>query len=120
MVSRSRRTTFVFRAALLASLCGGSIAVGRAAEPPPDAIEYNREVRPILSENCFQCHGPDKAKRKADLRLDTEDGPVRERAGSRAVLPGDPGRSELYRRITARRSKGQMPPRNSGKRPTDG
>jgi hypothetical protein len=71
-------------------------------------VEFNRDVRPVLSGACFQCHGPDKAKRKADLRLDTEAG------AARVLVPGDPAKSELYRRITARADDERMPPPKSG------
>src|SRR5439155_1128209 len=72
----------------------------------PPAVEFNRDVRGALSDHCYQCHGPDKAKRKAGLRLDTE-------AGLRsALVPGKPLDSELFRRITADDPKERMPPRS--------
>jgi hypothetical protein len=80
-------------------------------------VEFNRDVRPILSENCFQCHGPDKGKRKANLRLDSEADALADRDGRRALVPGDPGRSLLYHRITAADDE-RMPPAKSGKRLT--
>jgi hypothetical protein len=86
---------------------------GRAAEPP---VSFNRDVRPILADNCFACHGPDQARRKANLRLDTEEGTFAERKGSRAVVPGSLDKSELYRRITAEDENERMPPPTSGKR----
>jgi Protein of unknown function (DUF1553)/Protein of unknown function (DUF1549)/Planctomycete cytochrome C/Concanavalin A-like lectin/glucanases superfamily len=77
-----------------------------AAALPAD---FNRDVRPILADTCFQCHGPDKAKRKADLRLDTEEG------AAKVLTPGDPAKSELFRRITAHDDKERMPPAKSGR-----
>ena len=63
-----------------------------AAEAPlPATIEFNRDVRPILSDNCFFCHGPDPKHRKADLRLDLRD----EAVTSEAIVPGKPEESEL-------------------------
>lgn len=76
-------------------------------------VDFARDVRPILSENCFQCHGPDDAARQADLRLDTHEG-LLERTGDEAVVtPGDPARSLLFRRIVAADPDERMPPPDS-------
>src|SRR4051794_16403209 len=80
---------------------------GRAAEPP---LQFNRDVRPVLSDACFQCHGPDKAKRKANLRLDTEEGAFADHDGRKALVPGKPAESELLRRVTAQDATERMPP----------
>jgi hypothetical protein len=88
------------------------LADGNAA---PEAIEYNRDIRPILSDRCYQCHGPDAARRKADLRLDVESSAKAERDGGRAIVPGDLNASDLYRRITAKDVLERMPPAKSGK-----
>ncbi|MBI3862423.1 MAG: DUF1553 domain-containing protein [Planctomycetia bacterium] len=103
-------------------LCG--LAAGRrplqAAEPggaPAGAsVEFNRDVRPILSDNCYQCHGPDKVQRKADLRLDTEAGATLDLGGRRALVPGDVEHSELYQRLVAADAAERMPPAKSGKK----
>ena len=81
----------------------------------PETIEFNRDIRPILSDRCYQCHGPDAARRKADLRLDDEASAKAERDGGRAIAPGDLQASELYRRVTARDAGERMPPAKSGK-----
>src|SRR5947209_19320289 len=86
-----------------------------AAEPLPQTVEFNRDIRPILSDACFQCHGPDQAKRKANLRLDTEAGAFADLGGYRALVPGEPARSELYRRITAEDEPERMPPVRTGR-----
>ena len=88
---------------------------GRAAADGPAVVEFNRDVRPTLSENCFACHGPDKGKRKADLRLDVEADAFADRGGYRALVAGKPDRSELYRRITEEDAARRMPPAKSGK-----
>ena len=73
-----------------------------------EAIDFDRDIRPVLSDTCFKCHGPDEAKRKADLRLD-------EREGLFAQLkPGDPSTSELFDRISSIDPDQQMPPPDSG------
>src|SRR5918992_1258792 len=80
----------------------------RAAEPE---VDFNRDVRPILTDRCFACHGPDEKHRKADLRLDTREGATE----SKAVVPGKPAESELVRGITAEDESERMPPEKSGK-----
>ncbi|MBI3823560.1 MAG: DUF1553 domain-containing protein [Planctomycetes bacterium] len=79
----------------------------------PKTIEFNRDIRPILSENCFLCHGPSKAGRKGDLRLDTKDG------AATVLAHGKPDGSMLYKRITSTDPFERMPPAKSGKKLTD-
>ena len=76
-------------------------------------LEFNRDIRPILSEHCFACHGPDSASRKADLRLDRRESALAEREGKRAIVPGDAAKSELVRRITSHDADERMPPAES-------
>jgi hypothetical protein len=83
---------------------------GTAAPPA-----FNRDVRPILSDKCFKCHGPDSAARKADLRLDQRE--VALKTG--AIVPGKPDESLLVERIFAEGPADRMPPENSGKSLTD-
>jgi hypothetical protein len=91
---------------LLAVLPARSIA----GPPPARVVDFNRDIRPILSDNCYQCHGPDKNKRKADLRLDTKEGITS------SVVAGKPDESELYRRITTANAEERMPDPRSGKK----
>ncbi len=79
-------------------------------------ISYNRDIRPILSENCFSCHGPDKRARKADRRLDTADGARAELEGVRAIVPGDLAKSDAVVRIESHDAEEQMPPPKSDKK----
>ena len=79
-------------------------------------IEFNRDIRPILSDQCFACHGPDVTKRKTKLRFDTEAGARIELAkGKFAILPGDPDGSELVRRIASQDAGVRMPPAYAGR-----
>ena len=89
----------------------------QAAEPeensPPD---FNRDIRPILADNCYACHGPDQNQRMAGLRLDQQDSALgRLDSGNLAIVPGNPEESELIRRITAEDDARKMPPAYSGK-----
>ncbi len=82
----------------------------------PLKIDFNRDIRPILSDNCFFCHGPDKNKRKADLRLDTREGQLAELGKGRlAIVPGHPQKSEVYLRAVSTDPDEQMPPPDSSK-----
>ena len=84
-----------------------------------DRVNYNRDIRPILSNVCYTCHGPDKAERSNDLRLDVKASVFgRLESGKTAVVPGHSDKSELYRRITNTDADERMPPTDSGKKLT--
>ena len=82
-------------------------------------VEFNRDIRPIFSDKCYTCHGPDKANRKSKLRFDTEAGATAELGGHFAIVAGDPVKSEMVRRITADNKALRMPPVYSGVKLTD-
>jgi hypothetical protein len=93
-------------AVLLAPVLGSASAFAAT-------VDYNRDVRPILSENCFACHGFDEHGRKAKLRLDVADAAYAERNGTVAIRPGNPGQSEAWLRITSPHADEVMPPPDS-------
>jgi hypothetical protein len=82
----------------------------------PGRVDFSRDVLPILSRNCFSCHGPDDHARKAGLRLDTRAGALR--TSDPVIRPGDPSASELVRRVERPTAAGRMPPAKSGRRLT--
>jgi len=85
----------------------------------PDTVDFNFHIRPILSNNCYTCHGPDPETREAGLRLDTYEGATALlESGERAISPGRPGKSGLVRRITAT-DEGIMPPPEANKHLSD-
>ncbi len=92
------------------------VAVGGAVgAEEPGTIDFSRDIRPLLSQHCFACHGPDAASREADLRLDRADTAFAELAsGATAVVPGQPERSELLVRITSDDPDQRMPPAATG------
>ena len=95
------------------------LLAGAALSPLAGAtVQFNRDIRPILSENCFACHGPDAAKRMTSFRLDNELGPATVLSGGRkAIVPGDPGSSELFLRVSASDPTRRMPPAAMGHDP---
>ena len=108
---------FRLRALALAGVASMALVGPVRAEPP---VDFNRQVRPILSENCFACHGPDSKKRKADLRLDVKEGAFGQaKTGNPVVAPGKPADSELIARVTATDPAHRMPPQKTGKHLTD-
>ncbi len=90
-------------------------ALALGGEP---VVEFARDVRPILSDYCYKCHGPDSQARKSDLRLDQREALIKEVDGHRAVVPEHSEQSELFRRITSSDDDERMPPRETGRRLT--
>ncbi|MSR43689.1 MAG: hypothetical protein EXS19_06615, partial [Pedosphaera sp.] len=85
----------------------------------PVKVDFNRDIRPILSENCFTCHGPDEKARKSDLRLDVREVALKPaKSGAVAIVPGAVAKSELLTRITTKDSDDVMPPTKTGKKLT--
>jgi hypothetical protein len=92
-----------------AAFCAFIVTPTLAVEPT-----YNADVRPILADKCFRCHGPDAAARQGDLRLDVREEAIADRGGHQAIVPGRPEASEIYRRIVTEEAGEQMPPPDSG------
>lgn len=108
-----------FRGALLPSTWVGIVlAIANPAAPQSSStIDYNRQVRPILSDNCFKCHGPDETHRQGGLRLDVPDASLQPAdSGTAAIVPGKPDQSELVRRVFSTDSDEVMPPPDSDRR----
>ena len=102
---------FVHSEMRLIAFCLIAVAAGIA---PAAEIDFNRDIRPILSDNCFTCHGPSESTRKADLRLDQREDAV----DTAAISPGDPDASEIIARIETEDVDSLMPPPDSNKRLT--
>ena len=117
------RASRLFLVATAIAVCGPATSQGATAAEPAPAVDFQRDVRPILSDNCFACHGPDEATREADLRLDTRDGAFSprppmgrsNRPRGPAVVPGDAGASLLVERINHTDPLRRMPPEVSQK-----
>ena len=101
--------------ALVTAVSPWGLAAAGAKDSGPTVVEFNRDVRPILSDRCLVCHGPDKATRLSPLRLDTEEGALADLGGRFAIVPGEPGKSEIIRRISTDNVALRMPPSYSGK-----
>jgi hypothetical protein len=100
MTPMNRRTGL----SILTLTCLASLGPGESPSPPPQPVRFSRDVLPILSDHCFQCHGPDAQARKAKLRLDTHEGALT------VAEPGKSADSELIRRITSDDDDERMPP----------
>ena len=111
-MAANRTTWFCLIVALLSSML-------RPVSAEDELVDFARQIRPILSENCFACHGFDPASRKGDLRLDDREAAIAVKDGHAAISPSAPDRSELWRRILSTESEEVMPPPSSGKRLTD-
>jgi hypothetical protein len=95
------------------------LAAASAAAQQPAAgprVDFGRQIRPLLSDNCFQCHGPDAKAREADLRLDLREGALR--TDKPVIVPGKSGESELWKRVASSDPDTMMPPPTSGRKLT--
>ena len=90
------------------ALCASQILLAQT-------IDFQREIRPILSDNCFQCHGPDSAARQADLRLDKRDSALAALADGTPIVPGKSAESLVYQRISSTDASFRMPPEEAHK-----
>lgn len=95
---------------IVAIVIGCCVIEASAAEK----IDFNRDIRPILSGKCFACHGPDEEERGGDVRLDTEEGAKQDMGGYAAVVAGDPEASEMIYRVTTDDDIDMMPPEGKG------
>src|SRR5687767_7866028 len=90
------------------------VAVPSLRTAPPDKVDYNYHIKPLLSDRCYACHGPDEKARKAKLRLDLKEGAFKAlEDGQFVIKPGDLGHSEVLRRITTTDPDDKMPPPKS-------
>src|SRR5690349_12684106 len=96
-------------------LLTGAVVASTAAAAVPEKVSFNQHVRPILSGNCFYCHGPDPKHREADLRLDQRETATADLGGYAAIVPGKPEQSALLKRVTSTDADEQMPPPASKK-----
>ncbi|MEY2598476.1 MAG: hypothetical protein RLZZ142_735 [Verrucomicrobiota bacterium] len=101
----------------LVLLAGSTVFAAQSPAPAAGAVpDYQHEVRPLLSQFCFKCHGPDEKTRKGDLRLDVREAALSKgKSGERAVVPGKPGESELVKRILSHDPEEVMPPPSAKK-----
>ncbi len=109
-------------AALVAAVLLAVLFVLASQAGAADALDFNRDIRPILSNTCFKCHGPDSKERKGGtdgLRLDTFDGATTDQGGTQAIVPGQPEKSELLRRVLSSDPDERMPPQGAGRPLTD-
>ena len=97
-----------------ALLAGAPPAAAQGAASAP-AVDFQRQVRPILADNCFQCHGPDESTRQVRLRLDSEEGAFAERPNGRPIVRGDAGSSLIFQRIMHADARLRMPPSHTNK-----
>ena len=97
------------------------LLLGAGPVPPggdDPKVDFNRDIRPILANNCLLCHGPDAKNRKADLRLDVREVAISDLGGHSAIVPGKPDKSELIKRVTSTDRDEAMPPAKTGKKLT--
>ena len=109
----------LFISASLAWLLSTSRSVSAPPEVATKPIDFDRQIRPILSDTCFACHGPDEKQRMANLRLDETEGLFVDRGGYKIIIPGSSAQSKLYQKISSKDDAVRMPPVFSNRKLTD-
>ncbi len=113
------RTRLLLTLGIFASLVWLFNTTRTPSVTPPQAgvkpVDFNRDIRPILSDTCFKCHGPDEKQRMANLRLDDTEGLFTDRGGYRIIVPGNAAESKLYQKISSKDESMLMPPTYSGR-----
>lgn len=107
---------FIFFIGVIISLNACRNSSANIEDQMPDTVSYNFNIRPILSDKCYKCHGPDASKRQANLRLDKPESAfkaLRDNPNAHVLVPGSPEMSELFRRISTNDTSDMMPPANS-------
>ena len=113
---RTRQLYLTSLALLVAAWAGGQ---GTAAGAHEEKVDYLTEVKPILENFCYECHGEDRSRREADLRLDIKENAFADLGGYPNIAPGDPDDSELYIRVSSEFAEMRMPPYEAGTQLTD-
>lgn len=111
-----RKVQIIVLCAVISSICLSLFLSDVSAGGQKPSVDFDREVRPILSDNCFACHGPDENQRKAKLRFDTKEGAF---AKPGVISPGDSAKSRLYQRVSSKDQDVVMPPASSGHKLTE-
>ena len=116
---KTAKNTIPLMGTLLVCFClavlGLHTAPAEQSETPQPPLKYNLDIRPILSDNCYACHGPDAKSRQANLRIDTKAGAFSEPSGYPVIVPGKPEESELHLRIISNDDNYRMPPSDFNK-----
>ena len=117
---KGRFLFYLFLSSLVTAwlLTRDSAAAAGSKNSGPDRVDFSRDIRPILSDNCFACHGPDEGQRQANLRLDTKEGAFADRGGYPVIVARDAAASRLYQSISHGQGIARMPPPGFERRPT--
>src|SRR5579863_7591023 len=112
-----RRSCLILCALLAATLILWLLpSFGMAADSQQGTVEFNRDIRPILSDKCYACHGPDKSNRKTNFHFDSEEGAfIPLTSGGAVIVRGDAAKSPLYQRVASQDKAVRMPPAYMGR-----
>ena len=102
------RLAWAVTVSLLLLVVIGNQPAAQTSQTKP--VDFNRDIRPILSDTCFTCHGPDEQTQQAGLRLDTKEGAFADRGGYQVIIPGKASESRLFQRVNAKEESLRMPP----------